>query len=207
MPVANAWEEAYARRGRLWGGQPDALPELAPSSSVLELGCGNGKNIPAMLHRGWQICALDISRTALALARTNTLPHHSIAWVRGDACTLPFCANVFDAVFASHIFGHFHRKARDTAAFEAWRVLKTGGRLFFRGFETSDMRCGEGSGVEDQTYLRAGGTITHYFTEEELYSLFHHFIPEQVRTRTWKMRIRGIDRVRAVVEGTFLRMD
>lgn len=64
-----AWNREYREKGRIWRGAPAKLPELPAGSRVLELGCGNGKTLAAMLRRSWRIAALDISTLALRLGR------------------------------------------------------------------------------------------------------------------------------------------
>lgn len=64
-----AWDREYREKGRVWRGAPAKLPDLPEGSRVLELGCGNGKTLAAMLRRPWRVAALDISTLALRLGR------------------------------------------------------------------------------------------------------------------------------------------
>ena len=66
---SGAWEEDYTRRGMLWSGVTHDLPDLPLRSRVLELGCGNGKKLCAMILRGWDVTAIDFSSRAVALSR------------------------------------------------------------------------------------------------------------------------------------------
>ena len=205
-PLRAGWEDGYATRGHLWGGQSDILPPLAPGSRVLELGCGNGRSIPGMLSREWRVCALDFSRQAILLSRELPGTEAQVTWIIGDGCALPFRDAVFDAVVASHIFGHLPAASRSDAANEACRVLRIGGRLIFRAFAFDDMRSGKGEEVEYNTYRRGDGIYTHYFSEDEVKSLFHRFSPLSIRTRRWTQRIRGVGHTRSVIEAEFLRI-
>jgi len=190
-----AWDRQYSRRGELWGGAADGLPALPEGSEVLELGCGNGKTLSAMTGRSWQITGLDFSAEAVALCSRITGPRLLTADVRH----LPFRDETFDAVFAFHITGHLEREDREMMAEEITRVLRRGGRLFFRGFGRGDMRCGKGTETEEATFRRGDGIITHYFTEEETEDLFSGLRAISVRTDTWNMRIRGRDYPRAEI--------
>ena len=64
-----AWDRQYREKGRIWRGAPAKIPDLPEGSRVLELGCGNGKTLAAMLRRSWRVAALDISTLALRLGR------------------------------------------------------------------------------------------------------------------------------------------
>jgi hypothetical protein len=66
------------------------------------------------------------------------------------------------------------------------------------------MRNGTGKKVEDSTFLRGTGVLTHYFTENEVKTLFSPLIRESVRTRYWTMRVRGRDLRRAEIVAVFV---
>ncbi len=196
-----AWDSDYSRRGRLWGGGVRNLPDLPAGSRVLELGCGDGKTLSAM-PRKWRVAALDISLPALQLCN-RSLSHSDP--VLADAKRLPFKSDSFEGVFAYHVAGHLYLSGRRALAGEVSRVLKPGGRLFFREFARDDMRMGAGLEVEESTFLRGAGVITHYFTESETIELFCPLVPAKIESVCWKMRVRGVDRLRSQVEAVFLK--
>lgn len=200
-----AWEKDYQTRGRLWGGGPPSLPDLPSGSKVLELGCGNGKTLSAMMGYPWTITALDVSAEAVRLGRVAA--QEKADFLVADACFLPFRDLAFDEVFAFHVIGHVLQADREKMASEATRVLKHGGKLFFRDFSVEDMRSGIGVEVEFGTYRRGLGVTTHYFTEDEARDLFSLMKPVTVQTNKWKMRVRGKDLLRAEVEAVFQKVD
>lgn len=202
-PEHKAWDMDYRQRGRLWGGSKRIIPDLPEGSSVLELGCGNGKTLSAMLHQPWQITALDISCRAAEIAKSDSKGRADV--LAADACHLPFKDGSFDAVLAFHVTGHLLYEGRRLMASESTRVLRPGGRLFFRDFGAEDMRVGQGREVEPQTYERGEGIITHYFTEKEAIELFLMLMPESIRSHAWKMRIRGQDMLRSEIEACLTR--
>jgi len=196
-----AWDRDYARRGRVWGGSVKDLPALPEGSLVLEMGCGDGKSLSAM-PPSWRITAIDISMQALRLARqarTDT------CLILADCCHLPLQSNGFDAVFAFHVTGHLFLAQRLALAGEAARVLRPGGRLFFRDFSREDLRMGQGVEVEEGTFRRSSGIITHYFSEEEVSDMFYGLEVEQVRTQRWWMRVRGERLLRSEVVAVLVK--
>jgi len=197
----NAWDEDYRSRGRLWGGGAKNLPVLDTGSTVLELGCGDGKTLAAMPD-DWIVAAVDISHEALCLSRKITA---SAELVLASACLLPFQNESFDAVFAFHVTGHLLALDRQALAREIARVLRRGGKLFFREFGKEDMRAGHGEELEHDTFRRGSGIFTHYFDESEVRGLFSDLKPASVGTHRWKLRVKGQDLVRAEVEAVFLK--
>jgi ubiquinone/menaquinone biosynthesis C-methylase UbiE len=197
----NAWERDYSIRGRLWGGGVRGIPHLSEGASVLELGCGDGKTLAGM-PCSWKAAAIDISPQALRLTR-RVLP--DIRLILADAGLLPFREESFNAVFAFHVTGHLCLQGREALAREVARVLVPGGKLFFREFGTEDMRMGQGEAVEEGTYRRGAGILTHYFTEVEVELLFCDLLPISVSTHRWRLRVKGKDLARAEVEAVFLK--
>lgn len=197
----NAWDKDYASRGRLWGGTVVDLPVLPEGSSILELGCGDGKTLCALPGSG-SVVGLDVSTQALLLARRVRADANLI---QADAGYLPLRKESFDAVFAFHVTGHLLASGRRALAREAARVLVPGGRLFFRDFCDRDMRSGQGEEVEPGTFRRGSGILTHYFTEDEVKELFCSLRPACIGTHCWKMRVKGENHLRAEVEAVFLK--
>lgn len=204
-----AWNREYREKGRIWRGAPPKLPNLPAGSKVLELGCGNGKTLTAMLNRPWRIAALDLSPLAVRLGREMAASLRDAApeadLLVGDVASLPFKDAVFDAVFAFHVIGHLREGDRHRAAVEAARVLKGGASLFFLEFGVEDMRAGKGLEVEPRTFRRGGGILTHYFSEGEVQELFEMLRMVSIGTNRRRTRIRGRDHVRSEVVAKFIK--
>ncbi len=196
-----AWDRDYARRGRVWGGSVKDLPALPDGSLVLEMGCGDGKTL-SIMPASWRIAAVDISFQALLLAR-RARPDACL--LLADGCRLPLQSEWFDAVFAFHVAGHLFQAERLSLGKEAARVLRPGGRLFFRDFSREDMRMGQGEKVEEATFRRGSGIITHYFSEGEVAAMFSGLEMDLIRTQRWSMRIRGEMLLRSEVEAVLVK--
>lgn len=63
------WEEHYGANERVWSGRVNVqlakiVEPLAPGRA-LDLGCGEGADAIWLAGRGWQVVAVDVSKTAL----------------------------------------------------------------------------------------------------------------------------------------------
>lgn len=105
--------------------------------TVLDAGCGGGRNLVWLLRAGFDIHAVD--RDAGAVERVRRMaaelaPHLSSENFRGaEVDALPFANDTMDVVISSAVL-HF---AADELHFERmvgemWRVLRPGGMLFAR---------------------------------------------------------------------------
>jgi ubiquinone/menaquinone biosynthesis C-methylase UbiE len=201
--LRDAWDNDYRSRGQLWGGSPASLPDIPAGSRVLEMGCGSGKTVSALVHRSHDITAIDFSEKAVEMTRQIILKCNTGDAVVADARHLPFHDNAFGYVVARHVIGHVCIDGRREVAREAARVLQPGGHLVVQVFSVDDMRNGSGRSLEDGTFLRGGGIITHYFTIPELEALFSALKKESVTPRHWTMRIRSRDLLRAEIAAVF----
>lgn len=117
---AERWEPIYISReqklvGRLpWESQRPvrALVELFDRPdfhprTVLELGCGDGVNAIFMASRGCKVTAVDISHTALELARAKGRSAGvDLEFVEGDVFELGWHREPYDFVFDRGMFHH-----------------------------------------------------------------------------------------------------
>ena len=104
---------------------------------VLDVGCGDGRNLHYLLARGYDCHGLDRDARAVALIRARAAGLSSLdvadRFRVGEADALPWDSGGFDAVVCSAVL-HF---AEDQAHFgrmvtEMWRVLAPAGLLVAR---------------------------------------------------------------------------
>lgn len=198
----NPWDEDYQRRGRLWGGSALSLPRLPQSSRILELGCGNGKTAASLVMAGCSLTAIDISPHAVFLCRNTCPDPDRVRIVVADCRQTPFRDESFEFIMAFHIAGHLTLPDRRQLAGEVVRLLAPGGTLSFCDFSTGDFRYGRGTETEAGTFARKNGIMTHYFTNEEVLTLFASLAIQSLAQHQWKMQIRGtaLPRVEIVAE-------
>jgi 2-polyprenyl-6-hydroxyphenyl methylase/3-demethylubiquinone-9 3-methyltransferase len=91
-------------------------------SRLLDMACGGGLLAPYLAGSGYRHIGVDLSRTAIVLARD-----HGVESVRGDVLALPFRDETFDVVVAGEVLEHVADLAG--AVGEACRVLRPGGTL------------------------------------------------------------------------------
>ena len=94
-----------------------------------EICCGRGEAFDLIQDRVGLGVGVDISLWMLESARPR-FPPDKIALVQGDATNLPLKAGRFDSVFMQG--GIHHVNDRHGLFSEIFRILKPGGRLFFR---------------------------------------------------------------------------
>lgn len=98
---------------------------------LLEVGCGIGTDLLRFARGGARVTGVDLSRTAIELARQNFALHELVpdALEVADGEALPFDSSSFDVVYGHGVLQYTADAARLVA--EAHRVLKPGGVAIF----------------------------------------------------------------------------
>jgi SAM-dependent methyltransferase len=99
-------------------------------SDVAEICCGHGELLTLIDGKNVRGVGVDISSNMLEFARNKHRANEGFFFVQGDATKLPLKDSQFDSVF---MFGGIHHVPDRVALFsEVFRILRPGGRFYFR---------------------------------------------------------------------------
>lgn len=135
-----------------------ALPPPSSASSVLEVGCGQGRESIELSRQGFRVHGFDHSPLAISTALAAAHTHgEEIDFTQHDALEpFPYQDRQFDGVFA-HLSLHYFDDHETQGVFqEIWRVLKPGAPIYFTVRSTSDPLCGRGQEVGTNMYCLNG---------------------------------------------------
>lgn len=99
---------------------------LHAQASILDLGCGSGRDVKHFADEGFNIVGVDYATSLLKLAKE----FFQQPFVLGDFNFLPFRDNSFDAVWAIGSLLHTPRQSLPHVLNQIHRVLKVEGVLF-----------------------------------------------------------------------------
>lgn len=144
---------------------------------LLEIGCGMGYDSLEFLKRGVRVTAIDLTESAVALARQ----HFEVAGVKaeevrvGNALELPFEDETFDGVWSNGVL-HATGDTRLAIA-EVRRVLKPGGRAMISHFyrKPSWMDLMHRYGRENIEHKDEDPPVNDFLHEEEIIGFFDGF--------------------------------
>ncbi|MEU8265124.1 class I SAM-dependent methyltransferase [Micromonospora sp. NPDC048999] len=107
----------------------DLLDTPAPEAALaLDVGCGAGRNLPALAAAGYQVLAIDLHPGMLEEARRHTRPR--TAFVEADVTSLPVSDRRASLVVCHGVLHNLHHRDSLAAALrELYRVLLPGGTL------------------------------------------------------------------------------
>jgi tellurite methyltransferase len=205
--TSHPWESIYKHEGRVFTKPFPRFKGVAKIFAqhhcrrILDLGCGNGRHVVALIKEGLNPIGLDISSCGLRLT-CEWLEEEGLqaGLVNADMRQfLPFESGSFDGLLSTQVIHHaLLSEVRVTIA-EIWRVLTNGGIAFVTVAGRKDENVAYDE-VEPGTYVPLAGIEEglphHIFTEEELRSEFGDFHIREIRRRAegkvhalWLMKV------------------
>lgn len=152
--------------------------QLNHRNSVLDLGCGNGRNLIFLCSEyGLKGKGIDISKEAVeqAISQSNDLPIEYEVGSIANPLPVPDDSQMFVLdMMTSHFL---NKEEREKLVKEIFRVLKPGGWLFFKTFladEDAHVKrlIKENPASESGSYIHPKiGVAEHVFTETEVQEL------------------------------------
>ncbi|MGA2912347.1 MAG: class I SAM-dependent methyltransferase [Methanoregula sp.] len=170
------WENRFREEGRIWGDTPSRtavyairLFKKAGVREVLVPGSGYGRNAEAFARAGFAVTGIEISDTALALARQGS---QKVRYHRGSVLDMPFDDSVYDGIYCFNVLHLFRKNERAAFLQRCREQLKDGGVMFFVVFSDREPSCGTGRMVEENTFESKPGREVHYYSTGDLVSEF-----------------------------------
>lgn len=137
---------------------------------ALDLGCGTGYYALYLASLGFDITGIDISKTAIQMARRKALEKGLAAYfITGDFLSdLPELKAPFDFIYDWEVIHHIFPEYRAKWISHVHTLIKPGGKYFSVCFHQNDPAFG-GIGKYRKTPI---GTELYFSDEKELRSLF-----------------------------------
>lgn len=153
---AEEWDARYAASELVWSAEPNRFvaaecADLPPGRAV-DLAAGEGRNAIWLAQQGWDVTAVDFSRTGLEkgarVAAEVGTGDGTVHWVHGDATTW-MGADLDLAVIA---YLQLPRDQRAAAHRNALRALRPGGTFLLVAHDGTNLTEGAG-GPQDPAVL------------------------------------------------------
>jgi ubiquinone/menaquinone biosynthesis C-methylase UbiE len=146
--------------------------------TVLDLGCGNGRNAMFFAKQGFSVAGIDVSAQAIDWASEwSRREGLEVDFRVGDVSSLPFADASFDVVVSHGVLDHVPMQIAVKAAAEVARVLRPKGLFYCDLRSTEDFEYGTGQPVEKNTFEVSegfeAGLVQHFFSQEEISELFN----------------------------------
>lgn len=169
--MAEFWESSFRDKQAMWGFEPtDSAVETVELFQQLGLkkilipGFGYGRNAKVFTDRGFDVTGIEISETAIELARKHygdqLQVHH------GSINDMPFDDQLYDGVFCYALIHLLDQKDRVKLINDCYQQLKPNGYMVFVALSKNTATYGEGVPISpDQFESKHGVKLFYYGTE------------------------------------------
>lgn len=148
--MAEFWESNFREKNAMWGFQPEAAATYAAElfahqkfRDVLIPGFGYGRNAVAFIEMGMQVTGIEISATAIEMARRRL--DENIRIFHGPVGDMPFSADTYDGIFCHALIHLLDQEARRKLLADCHAQLRPGGLMVFTAISTRSAVYGQGT--------------------------------------------------------------
>ena len=193
--LKSGWLRAYeeASSERLWAEEPlaflsDYLDLIIGTGrhGVLDIGCGEGRNLEFFAKAGLPTIGLDLSALALERAYQNAVSKglSHVALLQGDIDALPspFLKSSVSVVTCLDVFGQLIDPRQALTRIE--QLLRPGGLFLANLYTLDDETYGAGEEIEPKAFVYRG-TLFRFFDRLDVDSLFTCFSLISVKVYSW----------------------
>lgn len=184
IAVYDAIAYEYAKKLDDYAPRPEQekfVTMLPKHATVLDAGCGPGRDCEYFVKNGLKVVGVDLSDKLLDIAKQRV---PQVSFHKQDLRSLSFQPYSFDGIWACASLLHLHRAEVPRVLQNFFHLLKPSGVLF--------VMVKEGTGEADIKESLSSNMVRHftYFTLEELKKLLEkaHFRVEEIYT--WNEEVR-----------------
>lgn len=155
--MTELWEAVFVDKQTMWGLEPTTSAVLArdrfvrtAAKEVLIPGVGYGRNAKPFLESGMSVTGIEISATAITLARSKLgldFPIH-----HGPVSRMPFDHRLYDGIFCYGLIYLLDPEGRAKLVRDCWEQLAPGGTMIFTVISKDAPMYGQGPRLGDDWY-------------------------------------------------------
>ncbi|MED2710960.1 class I SAM-dependent methyltransferase, partial [Bacillus toyonensis] len=137
---------------------------------ILVPGFGYGRNAKVFIDNRINVTGIEISKTAIDLAKQNGL--ENISMYHGSVNDMPFDNNLYDGIFSHALLHLLNKHEREKFIKDCYNQLKPGGYMVFTTVSKKAPMYGKGKQL-DQDYFEIMEGVKMFFYDSE--SIKHDF--------------------------------
>jgi 2-polyprenyl-3-methyl-5-hydroxy-6-metoxy-1,4-benzoquinol methylase len=171
--MTDFWENNFREKQTMWGFEPAESAIIAKDIFVKEKvkkilipGIGYGRNAKIFLENGINVTGIEISETAIRLARTKN--NLEIPIYYGSVAEMPFDSKLFDGIFSYALIHLFNSRERKKFISDCYNQLKYGGYMFFSTISKKDSLYGKGKPVSKDRFKLMNGAKVFFYDAESI---------------------------------------
>jgi SAM-dependent methyltransferase len=165
------WETAFLEKEEMWGFEPAKSAVLTRDffvqqgvKNVLIPGIGYGRNAQVFRKSGMAVTGIEISQTAITMARKHYGPDLTIH--HGSVTDMPFDDGRYEGIFCYALVHLLDGDERAKLIRDCYRQLAEGGYMVFTAISKAAPTYGKGTCLGPDRYELVPGAKLYFYDQE-----------------------------------------
>ena len=167
------WEEAFRDKREMWGLEPAKSSVLTSEffvrngvKTVLIPGIGYGRNAGVFREKGMSVTGIEISETAIDLAKQHF--GNDLTILNGSVTEMPLDTNLYDGIFCYALIHLLDKNERLNLIKACYDQLTDHGVMVFTAITKQAQTYGEGTRIGTDRFEMFGGVKMFFYDEETI---------------------------------------
>lgn len=168
--MAEFWESSFIENETMWGFEPSDSAILTKDfflenkvKDILIPGIGYGRNAKVFIDNGINVTGIEISKTAIDLAKKNDL---NINIFHGSVTDMPFDDKLYDGIFCYALIHLLNESERNKFIKDCYNQLKPNGYMVFTTISKEAPMFGKGKQL-DKDYFEIMEGLKMFFYDSD----------------------------------------
>ena len=174
------WESSFRDKQEMWGLEPAdsaiAAVDLFRKNGLTKIlipGFGYGRNAQLFNDNGFDVTGIEISETAIDLAKKNYGDHLKI--YHGSVSAMRFDNEIYDGIFCYALIHLLSVKDRAKLIEDCYDQLRPDGYMVFIAISKSDIQYGDGNEISKDTFETRHGVTLFFYDSDSIKKEFGKF--------------------------------
>ncbi|WP_138750846.1 class I SAM-dependent methyltransferase [Paenibacillus sinopodophylli] len=173
------WEASFIEKQTMWGFEPTDSAAVTKDffheknvKDVLVPGIGYGRNAKVFIDNGIDVTGIEISKTAIDLARQNGL---AIPIFHGSVTDMPFDNKQYDGIFCHALIHLLNKGEREKFISDCYNQLKPNGYMIFTTVSKKAPMFGKGKQLDKDYFEIMDGVKMFFYDADSVKQDFEHY--------------------------------
>lgn len=177
--MAEYWDSRFKEEGAMWKFEPSDSAMIAMDlfkskglTKILIPGFGYGRNAKLFYDNGFEITGIEISKSAIDLAKSNGLNcliHY------GSVISMPFDSEQYDGIFCYALIHLLNKTERRAFLKSCFNQLKSGGLMIFTVVSKQANMFGNGKRLSKDRFAIMKGLNVFFYDSDSVKKEFTDF--------------------------------
>ncbi len=173
------WEKSFVEKQTMWGFKPSESAIIAKDlfitnniKDILIPGIGYGRNAKIFIDNNINVTGIEISKTAIDLARQNGI---NINIYHGSVEDMPFEDKLYEGIFSYALIHLLNKSERGNFISDCYKQLKPGGYMVFTTISKKAPMFGKGKKINESYYETMEGVKIFFYDAESIKKDFQQY--------------------------------